>query len=92
MIIKLFNYDGEEKQFEIGDINNIGRMFIEVISGDEVLNVIQKDYSINRYDSSESRCEDFCDGGYDVFYPKENINLLESKEFIDRGSYKFLYK
>lgn len=88
MEIKLLDYEGSPKTFEIGDLDTIARIFIYVISGDELARVVYKDYSICTFDSGTSRFVDFNDGCYLIydFTKDEKENLLNDDRWISRKS------
>ena len=83
MKIKLLDYETKTKVVDVGDIKEIGSMYIEVISGDEVLVVVYKDYTIKTFDSSNTRCEDRHEGRYLIYNEQLGINLLKDKDFYD---------
>ena len=83
MKIKLLDYENKIKVIDVGDIKEIGSMYIEVLSGDEVLYVIYKDYTIKEFDSSNTRCEDRHEGRYLIYNEQLGINLLKDKDFYD---------
>ena len=83
MKIKLLDYETKTKIVDVGDIKEIGSMYIDVISGDEVLVVVYKDYTIKTFDSSNTRCEDRHEGRYLIYNEQLGINLLKDKDFYD---------
>ena len=83
MKIKLLDYETKTKVVDVGDIKEIGSMYIEVLSGDEVLVVVYKDYTIKTFDSSDTRCEDRHEGRYLIYNEQLGINLLKDKDFYD---------
>ena len=87
MTIKLLNYLGEPVEVDIGDFNNVARMTMEVISGDEVLNVMYKNYDVKIFDSSDDRTINFHDDEYEVYYfDNQGPNILDNEEFMNRTS------
>ena len=93
MKIRLLDYENKISFVDVGDIKEIGSMYIEVLSGDEVLYVVYKDYTVKEFDSSNTRCEDSHDGGYPIYNEQIGINLLKDKDFLNRSdSYDYLYK
>ena len=93
MKIKLLDYENNIKVVDVGDIKKIGSMYIEVMSGDEVLVIVRKDYTLMAFDSSKTRCEDRLDGRYQIYNEQTGINLLKDKDFLNRSnSYDYLYK
>ena len=92
MKIELLDYEDNIKVVDVGDIKEIGSMYIEVISGDEILLVIYKDYTIMKFDSSNTRCEDRYEGRYLIYNEQLDINLLKNEDFLyRRNSYDYLY-
>ena len=83
MKIKLLDYETKTKVVDVGDIKEIGSIYIDVISGDEVLVVVYKDYTIKTFDSSNTRCEDRHEGRYLIYNEQLGINLLKDKDFYD---------
>lgn len=84
MELRLMDYAGRSKTFEIGDIEEIARITITVISGDEIATVIYKGYSSKEFDSSNSRMADFYDDEYDIYDVTSGLNLLDDPEFKNR--------
>ena len=92
MKIKLFDCEDNIKIVDVGDIKEIGSMYIEVISGDEVLFVVYKNYVIKEFDSSNTRCEDRHESRYLIYNEQIGINLLKDEDFLYRkDSYDYLY-
>ena len=93
MKIRLLDYENKISFVDVGDIKEIGSMYIEVLSGDEVLYVIYKDYTIKEFDSSNTRCEDSHDGGYPIYNEQLGINCIKDEDILNRkDSYDYLYK
>ena len=85
MTIKLLDYRGTPVEHDVGNIEDIAGMFITVLSGDETLRVIYKDYSIKYFDSSNCRSEDYFDYSYDLYnYLKPEESILNKEEFKNR--------
>ena len=92
MKIKLLDYENKTKIVDVGDIKEIGSMYIEVLSGDEVLFVVYKDYTVKEFDSSNTRCEDCHEGGYPIYNKITGLNLLKDEDFLNRiDSYDYLW-
>ena len=55
-------------------------MQVNVVTGDEILNVTYKDGSEKRFDSSDDRTRDFYDGNYELYNTETEpeINELEN--------------
>ena len=74
----LKDYKGSKVVFELNKIEDIIAIYIMVISGDEVIDVLYKNGNTMFYDSSETRFQHFFDGG-------EFITLQDFlKEHIER--------
>lgn len=86
MIIKILDYAGNERQVDVGDIETIRRMFIAVLSGDEVLHVLYKDGKRILFDSSEERRVSELDSIYDVYDIDTGLNMFENDWYIERTS------
>lgn len=78
MKVKIYDYADASTEVEIGNLEDIAIMGIEVISGDELLHVTYKNYDTRVFDSSECRNIDCYDGGYTIydFRKKKEDNLL----------------
>ena len=86
MNFELLDFASNRITFDVGDLDNIARMYITVISGDEVLTVIYKDYNVEIFDSSNDRLHYFFNDEYDIYNPDIDIDLLECRSFIERES------
>ena len=92
MEIKLLGYKNKTKVVDVGDIKEIESMYIDVITGDEVLVVVYKDYTIKTFDSSNTRCKDHLDARYPIYNEPIGLNLLEDEDFLNRkSSYDYLW-
>lgn len=76
-IINIMDYQGKKSKVKIDNFDNVVRLEIEVISGDEILYVLYKDYSTEKYDSAEDRIMDFNDAFYCIYDITKNINHLD---------------
>ena len=93
MKIKLFDCEDKISFVDVGDIKEIGSIYIEVISGDEVLFVVYKDYTIKEFDSSHTRYKDHLDARYPIYNEPIGLNLLKDEKFLNRkDSYSYLWK
>ena len=92
MEIKLLGYKNKTKVVDVGDIKEIESMYIDVITGDEVLVVVYKDYTIKTFDSSNTRCKDHLDARYPIYNEPIGLNLLKNEDFLNRkNSYDYLW-
>lgn len=86
MVVSLMNYEDEKMVFEIGDIDDIYLVTIDVISGDEIMTVIHKNGRTERFDScQDGRTMDFHDCSYIAYMPGVR-NAFSNKEWINRKS------
>lgn len=74
----LRNYEGEKTAVVIPDFENVTRMRVEIITGDEILFVQHSNQQITKYDSAEDRMVDFFDEWYEL--PKELIDEFSAHE------------
>ena len=87
MTIELLDYRGTPVEHDVGNIEDIAGMFITVLSGDETLRVIYKDYSEKHFDSSDCRSMSFLDYSYELYdYLKPDESILNKEEFKNRES------
>ena len=91
MKIKLLDYQSNPSEHEIGDLEDIASIHIEVISGDEVMSVHYKNGKTEIFDSCSSfRCMAFHDCSYTIYEPAAGINHLEDENWLKRSdSYDF---
>ena len=75
--IKIMDYSGRKTTVKIIDFDNVVKMTVEVISGDEILKVLFKNYETEQYDScSFGRTMDFVDDEYCIYDTTKGINHL----------------
>ena len=87
MKLELFRWDNATVEVDIGDLEDIAKILMEVLSGDEVLHVWRKDTKGSKiiYDSCDNRTYDFHDDLYTVFDAGElRVNLFENPKFMNR--------
>lgn len=85
-ILKLQDYKGNKKGFEIENFEDVEVIVVTIISGDEVANVYYKNGNQIRFDTSGDRWQDFFDGQY-IIKPEdidEHNNKLSSY-FLSEG-------
>ena len=90
MTIKILDYKSRPKEVDVGELNDIERMYVEVGTGDEILNVVHKDGTVTRFDSSDDRTRYFYDGWYDVYDESRGVNIMENPEWLERTNYSYL--
>lgn len=89
--IEIMDWQGTKTTVKV-DMDKVAAINLEVVSGDEILVVVYKDYTIEKFDSSYDRRMDFSDGSYVVFNEERSVNLLEDDEWLNRkSSYDYDY-
>ena len=92
MKLKLLDYDKKPHEFEIGNLEDIASIDIDVITGDEIAIIEYKDGSSVTHDTANDRFMDYFDDSYTVYNEEEGINLLMDEKWINRkSSYIFLF-
>lgn len=80
--IKIMNYQNKKANIKIEDFENVVKLRIEVVSGDEILYVLYKDYSERRYDSADlldiNRIMDYHDDLYTIYDKTRNIDFIKN--------------
>lgn len=86
MFVKILDYTDYPKMVDVGNLDDIVRMYIKVISGDEVLHVTYKDGTHKTYDSCDiGRLMDFHDDAYTIYDVDDPTkNLLNDEKFLNR--------
>ena len=95
MKIKILDYESRPKEVDVGELKDIRKMKVNVVSGDEILNVTYKDGSEKIFDSSDDdRIIGFFDGDYELYNTETEpeINELENPEWISRTNYSYLHE
>jgi len=90
MKIKILDYRNRPTEVDVGELKDIEKIFVEVGTGDEILNVVHKDGTTARFDSSKDRTRYFYDGWYDVYDEKRGINIINDPEWLNRTHYSYL--
>ena len=67
MIFNIYDFNGRAREVDTGD-KVIKDLFVQVLSGDEVVTVYYDDCTSVRFDSSRNRAADYVDGSY-IIYP-----------------------
>jgi hypothetical protein len=75
--IEIMNFENTRKTAKLEDFENVVRLEIRVISGDEILNILYKDYSVKAFDSDTNRTENYFDAHYCIYDITNNINHLD---------------
>lgn len=77
-IITIMDYNNNKRKITIKNFEDVVRLEIEVVSGDEILNILYKDYSTESYDSSDCRMMNFDDDFYTIYDITKNIDYINS--------------
>lgn len=75
--ITIMDYRERKSKVKIDNFENVVRLEIEVISGDEILYVLYKDYTSKKYDSANNRVENYLDAFYCIYDITKNIDYLD---------------
>ena len=86
MILTIMDYDNHKRNVNIGKKDDIASISISVISGDEIAEVIYKDYTKKCFDSSDCRMYDFFDDEYTIYNFQEENNLIDNPLWQKRKS------
>lgn len=84
MKFRLIDWAGRNTEVDVGNFEEIAAMRVMVVSGDEVLLVIYKDHTTERFDSSTDRIEHYLDNEYEIYNIESGLNLLENEDFMSR--------
>ena len=90
----IYDYADRPVEIELKD-DRITKIFVKILSGDEVIEVYYKDGSCEKFDSSNDRTIDYFDGTYIVSKDKvqqwlnfefsgKNTNSYERQHYFDR--------
>ena len=84
MTIELMDYQNKKVTFDIGNIEDIASIFIEVITGDEIATVLYKNYTIKVFDSSCTRIGNYFDYKYTLYDVINGVDHLSDEIFLNR--------
>ena len=84
MIIELMDYQDKKVTFDIGNIEDIVSIIIEVITGDEIATVLYKNYTTKVFDSSRTRIDDYFDYKYTLYDVINGVDHLSDEIFLNR--------
>ena len=84
MTIKLFGWDGQTNNFEIGELSEIERAGMCVCDGREFLTVLYKNGEAVTY--SEDTFYKHYDGSYSVYNFITGVNLFTNKNWMNAES------
>lgn len=90
--LKIIDYSGNKVKttIDLNKLEDIQRIEIEVVTGDEICRVQYKDGKREKFDSSNCRMTDYYDGEYTLYDVIDNTNLID--KFLKRtSSYDLFY-
>ena len=87
----LLDYDSNEFHtgVDLENLDNILRIDIEVISGDEIAQVIYTNGDMKRFDSNNCRIMDFADDEYCIYQAGVKNEIDDWLKRVDSYSYNF---
>lgn len=85
MELTLLNYNGDKTVVDIGNIEDIARMDIEIVSGDEILEVVRKDFTKASV-ASDCAFMSFYDGEYKIYDITDGTSLINDPKWLNRKS------
>ncbi len=79
--MKLYDFEGESQDFDVDlDDENVAAAILQVVSGDEILDVVYKDGEVSTFDADTNfRTTDFLDATY--------ILVLNGEWQVDRDKF-----
>jgi len=78
MTLKIMNCFGDVIDVDIGKLDDVLRISVLVLSGDEILKVLKRDGSQIEEDSDRhERSLNFYDGEYTIYDPSLGVNKIE---------------
>lgn len=79
--MKLYDFEGESQDFDVDlDDENVAAAILQVVSGDEILDVVYKDGEVHTFDAdTHFRTTDFLDATY--------ILVLNGEWQVDRDKF-----
>lgn len=81
--IILRDYSDLRKEFTIKDFENVKSIYISIISGDEVAEIVYKDGKFVNYDSSDERIMNYYDTCYEL-----PLDLIDEFSAFEGDSYE----
>ena len=77
-IITIMDYNDKKTDIKIDNFEDVVRLSINVVTGDEILNVLYKDYSEEEHDSNDYRMSDLHDDSYCIYDTTKDIDYIEN--------------
>lgn len=88
MKIKLTNYLGLTKEFEIENFEEVESLLVVILSGDETLHVFYKDNTKRVLDSDNERMTSLFDGCYFLPLNKKDIEEWSNSKLNNESKFK----
>jgi hypothetical protein len=89
MKVSIMDYDGEQTNVKL-DIDKVERIVVEIVTGDEILQVYYQDGTCSYFESSDCRMADYYDYSYTLYDTSRGINLFNNPRWLNRkNSYDF---
>ena len=87
----LLDYDGNEFQtgIDLDDLDDILRIDIEVLSGDEIARIIYKNGDMIQFDSGKHRMIDYTDNEYCIYQAGVKNEIDDWLKRVNSYSYNF---
>ena len=86
--MKLYDFEGESQDFDVDlDDENVAAAILQVVSGDEILDVVYKDGEVHTFDADTNfRTTDFLDATY-ILVLNGEWQVNRDKFLARKGSY-----
>ena len=86
--MKLYDFEGESQDFDVDlDDENVAAAILQVVSGDEILDVVYKDGEVRTFDAdTHFRTTDFLDATY-ILVLNGEWRVNRDKFLARKGSY-----
>lgn len=86
--MKLYDFEGESQDFDVDlDDENVAAAILQVVSGDEILDVVYKDGEVRTFDAdTHFRITDFLDATY-ILVLNGEWQVNRDKFLARKGSY-----
>ena len=84
MKLTIMDYSDEKREFDIGDKEDIALITSSVISGDEVAEILYKDFTKRTFDSSDDRMMNYYDFEYELYNCQKEENLINDPSWQNR--------
>lgn len=75
--LEIMDYADRKQKIVIENFDDVVKINVNIITGDEILSVLYKNYETKIFDSSDSRMSDFGDGEYCIYDITKNIDYID---------------